>query len=100
LAKHRKLVLQHRMRVNVSVSCKRAKSDVRISYFDPAQLLQAPDVDVITMRQLAGFEQDHQIRVARKRFPNAGLTIEQGERIREGRRRGELVVWNEGSHFW
>jgi hypothetical protein len=36
------------------------------------------------VRQLAGFEQDHQIRAARKWFPNTGLTFEQRERIRQG----------------
>jgi hypothetical protein len=34
--------------------------------------------------QLAGFEQDHQIRATGKWSPNAGLTFEQRERIREG----------------
>jgi len=40
----------------VSVSCERAERDVCVVDLDAAQLVQVPDVDVIAMRELAGFE--------------------------------------------
>ena len=64
------------MSLNFGVSRQRAERDMRVRHLDAAQLFEVPDVDVVLVRQLAGFKQDHQISAAGERFPLAVVSCE------------------------
>ena len=87
------------MLLDFSVSRQRAERDVRIRYVNPAQFRQVPDIDVVFVRQLARFQQDHQIRAAGEGLPRAFIAGEYIERFAQTRGRDQLIRGNVSSHF-
>ena len=59
------------MLLNFCISSERAERHLIIAHLNSAQLFQAPNVEVVFVRQLSGLEQHHQIGAAGERFPRA-----------------------------
>ena len=87
------------MVLNLGVSGQGTERDMAICDFNSPQFLQIPDVEVVLVRQLAGFKQNHQVSSAGEGFPLAGLAREHFKDFAEIGGRDQLVGWNVGSHW-
>jgi hypothetical protein len=66
--------------------------------FDAAQFWQAPQTDEAFVRQLSGFQQNHQISSACERTPDARFVAEQPQSFNQVRRCFQFVIWKISAH--